>query len=67
VARRALGVRARRLTERVGVDLDHGVQQRVEAADLVQVEADQCRGSEAAVLEAELDAVDGCLFELKAT
>ncbi|BAS87988.1 Os04g0184250 [Oryza sativa Japonica Group] len=62
----ALVVGARRLGERVGVDLDDGVEERVEAGDLVEVEADERRGGEAAVAEAELDGVDGGLVELEA-
>lgn len=54
------------LPERVGVDHDDGVEQWVEAADPVQVEADEISGREAAVLEAELNVVDGGLFELQA-
>uniref|UniRef100_A0A0E0J0C4 Uncharacterized protein n=1 Tax=Oryza nivara TaxID=4536 RepID=A0A0E0J0C4_ORYNI len=43
VARGALAVsaRARRLLERVGVDLDDGVEKRVEAGDLAQGTSDQ--------------------------
>ncbi|BAS87973.1 Os04g0182850, partial [Oryza sativa Japonica Group] len=66
VAGGALGVGARRLGERVGVDLDDGVEERVEAGDAVEVEADERRGGEAAVAEAELDGVDGGLMELEA-
>uniref|UniRef100_J3LVS5 Uncharacterized protein n=1 Tax=Oryza brachyantha TaxID=4533 RepID=J3LVS5_ORYBR len=56
---------ARRLGERVGVDLDDGVEERVEARDLVEVEADELHGGEGAVPEAELDGVDGGLVEVE--
>ena len=62
---RALGVGARRLRERVRVHLDDGVQQRVEAGDLVQVELDERRRGEAAVLETQVDSVQGTLLELE--
>jgi hypothetical protein len=42
------------------------VEERVEAGDAVEVEADERRGGEAAVAEAELDGVDGGLMELEA-
>ena len=61
----ALGVGALRLRDRVRVDLDDGVEQRVEAGDLVQVELDERRRGEAAVLEALVDGVHGGLLELE--
>jgi hypothetical protein len=48
-----------------GFDLDDGVEQRVEAGDLVQVEPDERRRGEAAVLEALVDVVHGDLLELE--
>jgi hypothetical protein len=54
-----------REAERVRVHLDDGVQQRVEAGDLVQVELDERRRGEAAVLETQVDGVHGTLLELE--
>jgi hypothetical protein len=54
------------MNERIPVDLDDGVQQRVEAADLVQVELDERLRGEAAVREAEVDGIQGGLLELEA-
>jgi len=65
VAGRPLGIGARGLTECVGVDLNDSVQQWVQAGDLVEVVADERRRREATVLEANKDAVEGGLFELK--
>jgi hypothetical protein len=48
-----------------GFDLDDGVEQRVEAGDLVQVEPDERRRGEAAVLEGQMDGVHGGLLELE--
>ncbi|EEE60585.1 hypothetical protein OsJ_13964 [Oryza sativa Japonica Group] len=59
------GDAARRLRERVGVDLDDGVEERVEAGDAVEVEEHELPGGEAAVVEAELDVVDGGLLDLE--
>jgi hypothetical protein len=42
------------------------VQERVEAADLVQVEADEGDGGQAAVAEAGVDGLHGGLVELEA-
>jgi hypothetical protein len=47
----------RRLLEGIRVYLDHGVEQRIEASDLAQVESDERRRGNAAVLEPQVDVV----------
>lgn len=64
--RRPLGIRPRSLPERVGVDLDDGAEERVEAGDAVQVVPDERRGCQAAVAEALADGVEGGLLDLEA-